>query len=94
MESYQKPEWMSDPLVEGIPQEKLSFLEKMYLESNQKNSKQLLTSLMPLLQTAKEKNLIPTKEELAHIIEAIKKHSNKETCNNIDQLIKKGRLGT
>lgn len=82
------PSWMKDPSVKEIPQEKLDFLNEIYLQSQGKDQKQLLQILLPLLKQAKEKNLTLTPNELNIAIATIKRYSSEEELQKIDQLIK------
>lgn len=87
--NHSYPEWMSDPAVSDIPKEKLAFLNRLYLESQGKDQKQLLATLLPLLKEAKEKNLTLSSKELSIAITAIKKYSSAEEQQKIEKLLHK-----
>ena len=84
-----RPEWMNDPLVRDIPQKKLDFLEKLFVESKGKNQKQLMGYIMPMMKMAKAEKLTFSQNEIHTCIQAIKKHSTKEELENIDKILKK-----
>lgn len=86
------PEWMMDELVKEIPREKLELLYEMQTVSNGKNGKQALSSLLPLLKKAKEQNLSFTKEEMNAAISAIKKYTEKEELQSLNQILQQKGL--
>ena len=88
-QSASRPEWMNDPLVRDIPQKKLDFLEKLFVESKGKNQKQLMSYIMPMMKMAKSEKLSFNQSEINACIQAIKKHSTKEELENIDKILKK-----
>lgn len=91
MEQPQKPEWMSDPLVQGIPEQKLRFLEKMYQEGYGKSQKEMMAFLMPMLKRAKQEKLTFTPQEMNAAVAAIRKHSSEDENRQIDQILEKSR---
>ncbi len=84
-----RPPWMDDPLVQNIPQKKLDFLGKLFVESKGKNQKQLTGFIMPMMKKAKAEKLTFSQTEINACIQAIKKHSTKEELAQIDNLLKK-----
>ena len=59
-----RPEWMSDPLVNNIPEKKLKFLEEMFTQGHGKTQKEMMTFLMPMMKKAKKENLTFTPQEM------------------------------
>ena len=82
-----RPEWMNDPLVKDIPQKKLDFLEKMFVESKGKNQKQMMGYLMPMMKKAKAEKLTFSQGEINACIQAIKNHSTQEELEKIDNIL-------
>ena len=83
-----RPEWMNDPLVKDIPQKKLDFLGKMFVESKGKNQKQMMGYLMPMMKKAKAEKLTFSQGEINACIQAIKNHSSQEELEKIDNILK------
>jgi len=83
-----RPEWMNDPLVKDIPQKKLDFLGKMFVESKGKNQKQMMGYLMPIMKKAKAEKLTFSQDEINACIQAIKNHSTQEELEKIDNILK------
>lgn len=83
----QRPEWMNDPLVNNIPQEKLNFLEALFQEAHGKSQKELMMYLMPMLKKAKKDHLTLTPVEMQAAIQAIKRHSTREELDKIEKLL-------
>lgn len=89
-----RPAWMEDELVKGIPQEKLDFLSKMFSEANarrqaagpMKSQKEMLMLMMPVIKQAKAANLSFTPQELQAAVAAIRKYSTAEELEQIDKL--------
>lgn len=84
-----RPEWMNDPLVKDIPQRKLDFLGKMFLESRGKNQKQMMSYIMPLMKKARAEKLTFSQGEINACIQAIKNHSTQEELEKIDTILRK-----
>lgn len=81
-----KPDWMSDPAITHIPQEKLNFLSEMFEKIKEKNQKELMPFLMAM--TAKNKQSIHfTTEEIQSIIAAIKRASSEKEQQQIDHVL-------
>lgn len=88
------PTWMSDPLVSGIPQKKLKFLGEMFASSQGKSQKELMSTMMPMMQKAKRENLTFTPQEMNAAIAAIRNHSSQEELQKIDQILAKTKKGS
>ncbi len=96
-DSYTRPAWMEDELVQNIPREKLDFLNKMFVEANarkqaagtMKSQKEMLMMLMPIIKQAKAANLSFSPQELQAAIAAIRKYSSPEELRQIDDICSK-----
>lgn len=88
-EETKRPLWMDDESVKNIPQRKLDFLGKMFADSQGKSQKELIRMMMPMMQKAKQENLIFTPQEMNAAIAAIRKYSSKEELEQIDHILKK-----
>lgn len=82
-----RPKWMDDPLVKDIPQKKLDFLGKMFVESKGKNQKQMMGYLMPMMKKAKAEKLTFSQGEINACIQAIKNHSTQDELEKIDNIL-------
>lgn len=89
----EKPKWMSDPLVAGIPQQKLDFLGQMFDSGKSRNQKEMMAFLMPMLKKARQEHLTFTQEEMGAAIAAIKKYSSQEELHKIDDILNKAKRG-
>ncbi len=93
-DTTKRPEWMNDDSIKGISPKKLEFLEKMFLETQGKNQKELMTLLMPMMKKAQQEHLTFTPAEMNAAISAIKKHSTAEEIAKMDQLLEKAHKKT
>lgn len=93
MDKTKMPTWMSDPLVKDIPEVKLNFLSQMFEESQGKSQKELMASLLPMMNRARQENLNFTPQEMTAAIAAIKKHSTEEELKQIDNILEKAKKG-
>ena len=89
-----RPLWMSDSLVSGIPEKKLKFLGEMFTKSQGKSQKELMSLMMPMMQKAKQENLTFTPQEMAAAIAAIRKYSTPDEIQKIDQILAKTKKGS
>lgn len=87
--SPERPAWMDDPLVKNIPQKKLDFLGKLFMDSRGKNQKQMMSYIMPMMKKAKAEKLTFSQSEINACIQAIKNHSTREELENIEKILKK-----
>lgn len=90
-ENQNRPVWMEDELVKGIPERKLDFLGKLFVEGHGKGQKEMMAYLMPMMKKAKAENLTFTPQEMNAAIAAIKKHSSKEELEQIDKILKSSK---
>ena len=88
-DNISRPAWMEDELVKNIPEKKLEFLGKMFMEGNGKSQKEMMAFFMPMMKKAKQENLTFTPQEMNAAIAAIKKHSSTEELEQIDKILKK-----
>lgn len=84
-----RPAWMSDPLVKDIPEKKLDFLSQIFQESQGKTQRELMVSLMPMMNRARQENLNFTPQEMSAAIAAIRRHSSEEEQKQIDNILEK-----
>ena len=89
MDNSSRPAWMSDPLVKDIPDKKLDFLGEIFAESQGKSQRELMMSLMPMMNRARQENLSFSPQEMATAIAAIKKYSSEEELKQIDNILEK-----
>lgn len=89
MDDNNKPAWMSDPLVKDIPKKKLDFLGQMFQQSQGKSQKELMASLIPMMNRARQENLSFTPQEMSAAIAAIRSHSSEEELKQIDNILEK-----
>ena len=68
-----KPQWMSDPDIADIPQNKLDFLQLMVSQGNGLSPKEMLPFLMRVAKQGKENAISFSPEELKRIVAVIKK---------------------
>lgn len=61
----------------------------MFADSQGKSQKDLIRMMMPMMQKAKQENLIFSPQEMNAAIAAIKKYSSKEELEQIDNILKK-----
>lgn len=90
-EQANRPLWMDDELVKDIPQKKLDFLGKMFADGQGKSQKELMRMLMPMMQKAKQENLIFSPQEMNAAIAAIKKYSTEDELKQINKILEKGK---
>lgn len=82
-----KPEWMSDPTISHIPQEKLDFLCVLFDKVKDKNQKEIMPFLMAM--SGKMKNTVRfSTEEMQLVMAAIKRASSSEEQKQIEKVIK------
>lgn len=82
-------EWMSDPALEGIDKAKLSFLEKLFVQStsiDMTNQKEMLPFLLSLSKLSRESNISFDKSEFALIYSVLQKYSSKEDIAKMEKL--------
>lgn len=91
MEQNKKPAWMTDPLVQEIPGEKLRFLEQLFAQGQGKSQKEMMAFLMPMMKKAKQENLTFTPQEVSAAIAAIKKYSSEAELKQIDKILEKSK---
>lgn len=82
------PSWMDDPSLQGIPKEKLDFLQKLVFESKSLSQKELLPFLMALAQRSRDAQISFSNEEMNAIIAAIKASSTPEEITKMNQLMR------
>ena len=89
MDNSSRPAWMSDPLVKDIPDKKLDFLGEIFAESQGKSQRELMMSLMPMMNRARQEKLNFSPQEMGAAIAAIRKYSNEDELRQIDNILEK-----
>ena len=89
MDDNNRPAWMSDPLVKDIPEKKLDFLGQIFQESQGKSQKELMASLIPMMNRARQENLSFTPQEMSAALAAIRSNSSEEERKQIDNILEK-----
>ena len=79
-------EWMKDPALEGIDQNKLLFLEKLFLQGSKLTQKELMPFLLSLAKQSKENNISFQKDEIQLIYSALQKYSSPEDIEKMKKL--------
>lgn len=82
------PAWMTDELVRDIPLKKLEFLNHLCNEYHGHTPNEMMSSLIPIMQKAKQENLNFTKTEVNLVITSMKKHSTDTEKIKIEQFLK------
>lgn len=82
-------EWMNDPALEGVDKAKLSFLEKLFVQStsiDMTNQKEMLPFLLSLSKLSRENNISFDKSEVALIYSVLQKYSSKEDIAKMEKI--------
>lgn len=82
-------EWMKDPALTGIDKAKLSFLEKLFMQSatiDMSNQKEMLPFLLSLSKLSRENNISFDKEEITLIYSILQKYSSKEDIAKMEKI--------
>lgn len=85
----ERPVWMDDELVQGIPQKKLDFAAELFANGHGKSQKDMMRIVLPMMKRAKAENLTFSQAELNACIQAIKKHSTPEELEKIEEILNK-----
>ena len=83
-----KPQWMSDPDIADIPQNKLDFLLLMVSQGSDLSPKEMLPFLMRVAKQGKENAISFSPEEMKRVVTAIKKNSTPEEAAKIEKIMK------
>lgn len=84
-----RPEWMDDPMVSHISDEKKMFLMRFKDSTAGLNKNRMMMVVMSMMKEAKANNITFTPEEIQTMIQAIKKHASEEENAKIDNILKK-----
>ncbi len=79
--------WINDPSLKGISQEKLLFLQKLVVDSGRITEKEKMPFLLALASKAKSNRISFTTDETDRIIAALKRHSSSDEHARMDQLL-------
>ncbi len=81
--------WLNDPALAGIDKAKLSFLEKLFIQTtsiDMTNQKEMLTFLLSLSKLSRENNISFEKDEVALIYSVLQKYSSKEDISKMEKI--------
>ena len=81
--------WMSDPALKGIDKSKLTFLEKLFIQSQKVNladKKEMMSFMLTLTKFSKENNISFEKNEVELIYSVIQKYADPEELPKMQQL--------
>ena len=81
-----KPDWMSDPTLKDISEEKLNYLSELFDKLRGKNKNELMQMLMAIAKS-KRKEFSFSSDEMQRIIAAIKRASSKEEQEQIKKVL-------
>lgn len=84
-----RPEWMSDPMLNNIEENKLLFLGELVTGCQGKSQKELMAFMMAKMKQAKSQSISFSSAEVGAVISAVKKYSTPEEIRQIDNLMKK-----
>ena len=79
-------EWMKDPALKGIDQNKLLFLEKLFHQGSKLTQKEMMPFLLSLAKQSKEKNISFQKDEIQLIYSVMQKYSSPEDIEKMKKL--------
>lgn len=79
-------DWIYDPVLKNIPQEKLHFLNALINASHSLTQKEMLPFLIAFEKKRKESNISFEHSELDCIIQAIRNHSTPEDLKMLELL--------
>lgn len=68
--------WMNDPSLQNIDNNKKSFIAKLLVQGSRLNQKEMLPFLLALTKQAKENNISFSMDEIQSIISVLSKKDN------------------
>ncbi|MCH5274347.1 MAG: hypothetical protein J1E65_00810 [Lachnospiraceae bacterium] len=87
-----RPEWMSDPILNNIEENKLRFLGELVTGCQGKSQKELMPFMMTKMKQAKNESISFSSAEVGAVISAIKKYSTPEELKQIDNIMRKAPI--
>lgn len=78
-------EWMNDPALKGIDQNKLLFLEKLFHQGSKLTQKEMMPFLLSLAKQSKENNISFQKDEIRLIYSILQKYSTPEDIEKMQK---------
>lgn len=84
-----RPQWMSDPSLNNIEENKLRFLSELVTGCQGKSQKELMAFMMAKMKQAKNEAISFSSAEVGAVINAVKKYSTPEELKQIDDMMKK-----
>lgn len=80
-------QWMQDPELQGIPTQKLDFLQQMLFQSKKYSGKELFPFFMSLAMKSQAQNISFSENELNTIIPVLKKYASEDEIKKMNQVI-------
>jgi hypothetical protein len=81
--------WMNDEALKDVTPEKLEFLNKIFIQSNnvdKTNQKEMLSFLLSVGKLSKNNNISFSKDEIDLIFSVLKKYSTKEDIAKMEKI--------
>lgn len=78
-------DWMYDPSLKDIPENKLLFLSALFEKGSTLSQKEMMPFLMSLAQKSKEENIIFEKDELQKILDVFKRNATQTELDKINK---------
>lgn len=78
-------EWMKDPALKGIDQNKLLFLERLFHQGSKLTQKEMMPFLLSLAKQSKENNISFQKDEIRLIYSILQKYSTPEDIEKMQK---------
>ena len=78
-------EWIKDPALKGIDQNKLLFLEKLFHQGSKLTQKEMMPFLLSLAKQSKENNISFQKDEIRLIYSILQKYSTPEDIEKMQK---------
>lgn len=78
--------WMNDPKMKHIDKSKLILINELAKQSKGKKMKDILPLLLASMNTAKQKGVSFTNEEMEIVISVMKQNMNKEEQQKVDKI--------
>ena len=78
-------EWIKDPALKGIDQNKLLFLEKLFHQGSKLTQKEMMPFILSLAKQSKENNISFQKDEIRLIYSILQKYSTPEDIEKMQK---------
>lgn len=80
-------QWMQEPELQGIPVQKLEFLQQMLFQSKKYTGKELFPFFMSLAMKSQAQNISFSEEEIEKIVPVLKKYASEDEIRKMNQVI-------